>query len=295
MPRKYTRKVKPVIEVGATTVVNAAPANTTITVNPSASTVVIPESADPLLKAFIEDGIVREVPPTPEPATNTNIQPPPAILKRNSDGLYEGLKYVCNDYGRIDWQKMFNPKYFFYPNGDKSKEPLLKVDGLKDLAEIRGIERKMVTIVPISENLVACKVNIRFIGNVDDKFGREWEATADASPMNIGGKTFGKFLTAMAETRAIGRCIKEALGIRLATYEEMTGEDVVEPSDNDKPISNELVAAITRQKEIKGLKPEELMVEIKKKLPLIDNVAQLTMEQGRILLSWLNDKPNTTS
>lgn len=316
MPRGRPKKIKSVVEsqpVDARTeeqklaqansaVVSAAELVTMIAneaipsdLNPEPPKPVELSQNDPLLEVFINDRIVERC-PVPSlgmvEAPNIITDSVKTILRRNRNGMYEGLNYHYNEYGRVDWQRMFNPRYFFYPNGDKGREPLLKVDGLKDLAEIRGIERKLVTIIPVSDNLVTCKVNIRFIANTDDLYGREWEATADASPHNIGGKMFSKFLTAMAETRATGRCIKEALGIRLATFEEMSGDDVQDGSENEKPVSDELIAAITRQTEIKGVKQDELMAKIKEKLPNIDNLRQINMEQGRVVLTWLNEKQN---
>lgn len=250
-------------------------------------------AVDPLYKVFVDDKLITES--NLNTPLNDKIDREPLChgkaLKRKKDGLISNLTYHYGADGRVDWQKMFNPKHFFYINDDKTKEPFLKVDGLRDLGELRGIEQKRVDI-QVFDRMVIAKVQVSFIKNIDDPKGRVWEATADATHENIAGKTFSKFLTAMAETRAMGRCIKEALGIRLCTYEEMSKEDLGEIDGGTKPVSDELVAAITRQCEHKGVKMDELVSKIQKDFPQVANVQQLTMEQANKVLVYLNEKQN---
>jgi len=214
----------------------------------------------------------------------------PAPMQRGSDGLIVGLKYEYDEKGLIDWEKMFDPEYYVYPNGDYSKPPLLKVDGLRELSEIRGIESKEVFFQGIGDTIV-CTVTVKYIPNRENPGGRVWSAMADACPGNIGGN-FKKYLAAMAETRATGRCHREALGIRLCTFEECDESDIKNASSGDGPITDILLAAVKRQLELKKESEAELIKKIQAKYPEITALSQLTSGQGVLLLRSLSEKQN---
>lgn len=209
-------------------------------------------------------------------------------------GLIDGVEYKYKKDGRIDWEAMFDPEYYIYPNNDGSKAPLLKVDGLRNLAEIRGIEWKRVEFQQTLPDMVVCKVTIKYIPNFEDPNGREWSAIADASAGNIGSG-FAKYLATMAETRATGRCHREALGIRLCTFEEVSPDDMDKPSNDGKPIDDVTMAAIHRQMQLKGVTNEALIVKIQEKLPTVDSLGKLTQSQAVAVLNYLNTKQNVKS
>ena len=225
---------------------------------------------------------------TPRP----EIALPQKPWKRHADGpkmgLIENFDYPFSLTGGIDWEKLISPKYLIYPNNDYGREPMVKVDGLRDLAEIRGVSAKEVEIIPVSDRLIVCKCKILFIPNVYEPKGRMWEGAADASPENINGKLFGRFLTACADTRATGRCIKEALGIRVLVQEEVTDQD---EGESNAPIAGEVIAAIERQAQLKG-KADTLLKDIMEKYKDIKSMSDLTKGQGAKLLQWLNAMPN---
>lgn len=53
--------------------------------------------------------------------------------------------------------------------------------------------------------------------------GQRFEALADASPANVTGEEYAIYLTAMADTRAKGRCLRNALGLkRVVAAEEVS-------------------------------------------------------------------------
>lgn len=230
--------------------------------------------------------------PNVPPACPADQSQTPSIkpMERDVNGLVVGLKYEYKDNGLIDWEKMFNPEYCVYPNGDFSKPPLLKVDGLRELAEIRGVESKEVDFQVVGE-MVVCRVTVKYIPNKENPNGRVWSAMADACSGNIGGN-FKKYLSAMAETRATGRCHKEALGIRLCTFEECDENDIKDPSQGTAPVTDVILAAIKRQLEIKKIPESEMVQKIQAKYPEITALAQLTCGQGLLLLRSLNEKQN---
>ena len=202
-------------------------------------------------------------------------------------GLIEGFEYPYKANGAIDWDKLVSPKYLIYPNDDYGRDPMIKVDGLRDVAEIRGIAAKDMEIQAVSERLIICKVRILFIPTIFEPQGRIWEGAADASPENINGRAFGRYLTACAETRAMGRCIKEALGIRMLMQEEVSDQPDLE---DNAPITDEVLAAIDRQSMLKG--KTTLLADIQKKYPNIKGLSDLSRGQGATILQWLNAMNN---
>lgn len=252
---------------------------------------------DSVYRAFMNDGIICESETSEfdipgEPPVLPPVEPEPYTAQyRSHNGLILGLEYKYKN-GRIDWEAMFNPEYFVYPNNDPTRDPLLKVDGLLELAEVRGVEYKKITIIPVSESMVSAVCEMKFIPNIDDPVGRIWTGAADATPANIGGKGYSKYLTALAETRAVGRCIRGALDIRLCTFEEI-GKDELEIDESaNRPISDEQIVAIEHQMKLKGISRDEVMEKIQEKYPKIDSLKRLNMAQGKLFLCWLNDKQN---
>lgn len=234
--------------------------------------------------AFVNDGIITDgaVSPDPYPSVKTA-----SIGKPHIEYIYSKKT------GKIDWQAMFNPEYFVYPNNDKTRDPLLKVDGLRDLAEVRGVSKKEVKFLAASESMVIVSVKMWFVPSVEDPEGRVWEALADATPSNIGGKGgFQKYLSTIAETRATGRCIREALCIRLCTFEEVSKDDLNIDESENKPISDETIVALKRQMSLKGVNENEMMEKIQKKHPDIYSMSRLSAKQGKEFLSYLNGLEN---
>ncbi len=206
-------------------------------------------------------------------------------------GLIEGVNYQYKPDGRIDWEAMFDPEYYIYPHNDPSKTALLKVDGLRELAEIRGVESKKIEFQQTTPDMVICKVTVKYIPNFEDPNGREWSAIADASTNNIGTQ-FAKYLATMAETRATGRCHREALGIRLCTWEEVDPKDVGEPEDTKSMVNDVTMAGLHRQMELKGVSKEELLKKIQEKYPDMTSFDQLKQFQAAKLLNYLSEKQN---
>lgn len=98
-----------------------------------------------------------------------------------------------------------------------------RVDGLRRVAqELVG------TIVEEGCDLVACPTvenGMRACVKAWVVFenGQRFEALADASPVNITGEEYVIYLTAMADTRAKGRCLRNALGLkRVVAAEEVS-------------------------------------------------------------------------
>lgn len=244
---------------------------------------------DPLYLAMVSDGIIQDSKLTGIPEVIYN---DPELQVEVIKNEMPKIEYKFKSSGKIDWQAMFNPEYFVYPEGDTSKDPFLKVDGLLELADIRGVESKEVVVVPVSDSLIAVTVKMKFAPNGEEPNGKVWSATADANPANVGDKKFSKYLTTIAETRATGRCIRGALGIRLCSYEEIAKDDM--NAEDDLPIKDTTLVIIKRQMEQKRITEDEVLKKVQEKSPNkdISSLNQLNASQGQFLVSWLNKKQN---
>ena len=84
-------------------------------------------------------------------------------VKRDDDGLIEGLDYTFEDNGLIDWRKMVRSE-FLVPNKDRTKEAdisklqdrdlIILLGGLKDLSQKRGYTKVDYKIYEAREDYV---------------------------------------------------------------------------------------------------------------------------------------------
>ena len=110
-----------------------------------------------------------------------------------------------------------------------------RVDGLRRVAqEVIGMiieEGCDLISSPVIENGMRACVK----GWVVFENGQRFESLADASPTNITGEEYAMYLTAMADTRAKGRCLRNALGLkRVVAAEELShgvGSDIGENTE----------------------------------------------------------------
>lgn len=100
-----------------------------------------------------------------------------------------------------------------------------RVDGLRRVAqELIGMIMEegcdLVACPTVENGMRACvKAWVVFANN------QRFEALADASPFNITGEEYVIYLTAMADTRAKGRCLRNALGLkRVVAAEEVSNK-----------------------------------------------------------------------
>jgi hypothetical protein len=148
---------------------------------------------------------------------------------RNEAGLLDGVDYILDETGRIDWRKMVKSE-FIVPNSQKTDETdvtkledsdlLILLAGLKNLAELRGYSR--VRFAPSGNDTYCCVVcSIDWLPNYETG-GQpvSFEAMADASANNT--EDFGKYyLAAIAENRAFARCVRNFLRINIVSKEEV--------------------------------------------------------------------------
>jgi hypothetical protein len=118
-----------------------------------------------------------------------------------------------------------------------------------------------------------------------------WTGTGDAT-MRTVDKEYGKYPTAVAESRAEARALKKALGIRLLAAEEVTKDDLKGVSANSR-IPDQTIKAINRVIERNGT---DLIEAIKEALGRDDvaDVADLSQAEGGKLLKYLNEIKTST-
>lgn len=204
---------------------------------------------------------------------------PPKTLTRNKHGLLDGIEYIFNDDGLIDWRKMVNPKNLVpnrqYTNETdisklKDNQLLILLAGIKELAQIRGYTKVEYDTVSPSADYVVATCKITWTPNYETENNEVvFSAIGDASPNNTVG--FGQlFLAACAENRAFVRCVRNFLKIHIVGQEEIVSNSAgvrqasnvsqsPNSSDNAKPDPKFLLTQTMKEK---GLSFED----IKKKL-----------------------------
>ena len=156
---------------------------------------------------------------------------PPKVIKRNEFGLIEGLDYVFQENGMVDWRRMVDNKYIV-PNRDntaetdvtklKDKDLIILLAGLKDVANIRGVHSVTYNVVEASQEYVCASCSIVWAGNYETEKSESvlFQGVADAGLNNTDG--FGQiYLAAIAENRAFCRAVRNFLRINIVAKEEI--------------------------------------------------------------------------
>jgi hypothetical protein len=124
--------------------------------------------------------------------------------------------------------------------------------------------------------------------------GSVWSGAGDCTKKNTD-PPFNLYPTAIAESRAEARCLKKALGIRLLANEEIgfhEGVDSLEASPN-KSIDPQVVKAIEvlcNSRNVDIVTVLHAAVNDKERANNIFQLTDLTVEEGRAAMAWLNDQ-----
>ena len=173
-----------------------------------------------------------------------------AIIKekdsfRDERGLLKTVKYSFTPVGFIDWEAMIDPQFIVLnrehflkkdtpididtlsedelielKRKSKSKDRLILLAGLKELARVRGYT-SVYTNVKDTPNGVVATCNINWIKNFesDEEIGSC--GVADATPSNTNGLAT-QYLAAIAENRAFSRAVRNFLMIHAVADAETT-------------------------------------------------------------------------
>ena len=169
---------------------------------------------------------------------------PPKIIKRNEHGLMEGLDYIYQENGLVDWRKMIKPEYLV-PNRQRTQETdvsqlkdrdlIILLGGIKDLAQIRGYKDVRYDIKFASIEYAAASCTIKWTPNYETE-GEEvvFQSMSSATTDNTNG--FGKlYLVEMAENRSFCRCVRNILKINLVSWDEISGVSSSSASSSAPP------------------------------------------------------------
>jgi hypothetical protein len=168
-------------------------------------------------------------------------------IKRDANGLIEGINYVFDENGLVNWRAMVKPEYIV-PNKQKTQETditkledkdlLILLQGTKELAFLRGFTDVSYSVIAASPTYCCISCRINWKPNYETE-GSEvrFESIGDAHYDNTD--SFAKnFLAAIAENRAFVRCVRNFLRINVVSKEEVS--EGKQPSNNgqsngDKP------------------------------------------------------------
>lgn len=155
---------------------------------------------------------------------------PPVVLHRNEYGLLDNVDYKYKENGFVDWRAMVDEEDL-YPNKEKTSETdvkklkdnelIIKLGGLKRLANIRGIKSvKFTTDIP-SQHYVSSICEITWIPNYETE-GREivYSAASSAHVENVNDFCL-PFLVEISTNRSFARCCRNFLNIDIVANEEL--------------------------------------------------------------------------
>jgi hypothetical protein len=162
---------------------------------------------------------------------------------------------------------------------ERDGDQFVYLRGLLRLAHERGIRRtsSRVTQAPGVEHPVAV---VTYGYEFED--GAYFEASADAHQKNTKTE-MSIYLTAIAESRAKARSLRDAFNISLCSVEEVGS---VDSKDND-PIEDTQIQGIKAMMKRKGLNVQETIELISKQD--VTELNDLTKAEGRFLMKKLNE------
>ncbi len=189
---------------------------------------------------------------------------PPAPLSFNARGLRNGINYIYDELGFVDWKLMIEPQYVV-PNrfnfeerreaipssaeGLDDKDKLVLLWGFKRLAQIRGIRSVKFNPLTVTNDFVSLECEICWKGNFETDFQDFcFPGTADAHH----GNTFSfakEYLTAIAENRSFIRAVRNSLNIPIL------GKDEIGPNGKKFDAPSTVSSASDSSSEERGLSP----------------------------------------
>lgn len=181
---------------------------------------------------------------------------------RTADGLVAGVTYHYTPDGRIDWQRMVEPRFLFVPKEHLDKVCIeqgvtsdkidvtkvcdkwlrIRVAGLNQVAQLRGIMSIEYPIVHVDEASVTATCVIEFVPSFETgDLPFSCSAIASANLHSVD-RDFAPYLATYAENRSFSRCVKRALQINILSDVEIdktgNGGDVVVPTETGLTIAS---------------------------------------------------------
>jgi hypothetical protein len=154
---------------------------------------------------------------------------------RNPWGLIEGVDYINNEDGSINWRAMVKSEHLFpnrgwfetrkqsVPNtieGLGDHQLLIKLAGIKEVAKLRGYKSVKYDIIKCEASYVAIKCGIIWIPNYESEYESYYEDVANATVNNTTDFAV-KFLETIAANRAFIRAVRNFLNIHIVGSDEI--------------------------------------------------------------------------
>lgn len=198
---------------------------------------------------------------------------PERRVLRDQDGLLKNLEYKFKPTGFVDWRAMI-PKEYLCLNREKflkkenaldvddltedeyakllanakEQDILIKLAGLKELAQIRGYEDIRTHVFAVEGRIVA-ETRITWSRNFESPCVTT-SGTADATPENTNGLA-QRHLVAIAENRSFARAVRNFLQIHTVSQDEVKFENV-ELSEKSSPGTGPQAAIERKLKDAKS-------------------------------------------
>lgn len=162
-------------------------------------------------------------------------------MKRLSNGLVEGVEYIRDENGNINWFRMI-PTKFLYINQEKKAQIekrlgkkieeadpsemldtdyVINAQGIRYLLDLRGYKSCKVTLGHCSAEYAAATCEITFLP-LEDESEQVFSAAASAHPQNTKS-WYQKYLAEASSNRAQARAVRFFLKINCVAQEELGG------------------------------------------------------------------------
>lgn len=181
-------------------------------------------------------------------------------MKRLETGLIDGISYVYDESGKINWLKMI-PEKFLYINPQKKEslekrlnkkfeditlaetqdtDQIITLQGCRYLLDLRGYRYAKINVDVAAVDYAAATCEICFIPNVEENFEQIFTANASAH-LNNTANFMQNYLIEAASNRALCRAVRGYLKINSVSKEELGKENKVEENEptesNFDPVS----------------------------------------------------------
>lgn len=159
-------------------------------------------------------------------------------ILRDEKGLLKNVEHKFKENGMVDWKAMIPLKYIvpnsgiFKARGEEApetaeglpeEETLILLDGFKEVARLRGILSKDDRIVISQEDRAAVECKVIFTPNFESEFEPfHYSGCASATSQNVTSYLGRMYLEAIAENRAFVRAVRNALGIEVLGFDEVS-------------------------------------------------------------------------
>ncbi len=162
---------------------------------------------------------------------------------RDERGLLNGVNYIFNKDGTVNWRAMVNPAHL-YPNKDwfnrrnqpvpesatdlRDEQLLIKLGGIKEVAKLRGYSRVLFQFPKLERDYVVASCTIDWISNFETNVNSIEDDWNSISSMDVANATFEntdgfgqKFLETIAANRSFVRTVRNYLGIHIVGEDEI--------------------------------------------------------------------------